>query len=76
MTQTVSFELPEGIDLSEVEARFLFAGELHRKGKISLGQAAEMVGVTKFTFIEMMGKYGFSIFSESVEDLLHDIEHA
>jgi hypothetical protein len=36
------------------------AGTLYEKGKLSLGQCAQMVGISKRTFIETMGHYGFS----------------
>jgi len=50
------------------------AGELYVREKLSLGQAAEVAGLSKRAFIEIMGKYGFSIFSESIEDFRHDLE--
>ena len=68
--------LPENVELDEKEAKFILAGELYKKEKITLGQAAQIVGVTKKSFIELMGLYGFSVFSDKVEDLIHDIENA
>jgi hypothetical protein len=35
-----------------------------------------MAGVSKRTFIELLGKYGVSIFSDSVDDLHSDIKNA
>ncbi|HNT50835.1 MAG TPA: hypothetical protein PKK67_09620 [Cyclobacteriaceae bacterium] len=35
-----------------------------------------MAGFSKRTFIELMGKYGFSVFSDSIEDLRSDIKNA
>ena len=40
------------------------------------GQVAEMAGLSKRVFIEIMGVYGVSIFSESIEDLHSDIANA
>jgi predicted HTH domain antitoxin len=50
--------------------------QLFEDGILSSGQAAEMVGVSKRAFIEIMGKYGVSIFSESADDLRNDIGNA
>jgi hypothetical protein len=35
---------------------------------------AEVAGLSKRAFIEIMGKYGFSVFSESIEGFRHDLE--
>ena len=72
--KTVSLELPE--EMSEVELRIIIAGELYEREKLTLGQASKLAGLTTRSFIEMMGKYGFSIFGDSTEDLLTDIQNA
>ena len=48
----------------------MVAGVLYEKGKLSAGEAAEIVGASKRTFIEFLGKYGFSIYSYTSEELL------
>lgn len=62
--------------MSGYDFSMMIASKLYEKKKISLGQAARMVGITKRTFIELLGKYGVSIFSSSVTDLQSDIENA
>lgn len=72
----VSFVLPENLDLNEPELKILLAGELYERGKLSLGQAADLAGLSKRAFVEIMGMYEFSLFSKSEEDLLSDIANA
>jgi predicted HTH domain antitoxin len=74
--QTISVKLPLFASVSEFDARVILAGELYVRGRLSLGQAAEIAGLSKRAFIEIMGKYGFSLFSESIEDFRHDLETA
>jgi predicted HTH domain antitoxin len=74
--QTISVKLPLFASVSEFDARVILAGELYVRGRLSLGQAAEVAGLSKRAFIEIMGKYGFSLFSESIEDFRHDLETA
>jgi predicted HTH domain antitoxin len=74
--KTITLPLPDTFNLSEMELKIILAGELYERKKLSLGQAAELAGLSKRTFIEIMGKYGFSLFSDSEEDLLSDIENA
>ena len=72
--KTVSIELPENI--SETELKIILAGELYEREKLTLGQAADLAGLSKRAFIEMIGKYGFSLFGDSVDDLMADIKNA
>lgn len=74
--KTLTLDIPDSVDFNEVEAKMLLAGMLYERGKLTLGQAAQLAGLTKRSFIEMMGKNGFSIISDSLEDLHSDIENA
>lgn len=72
----ITFELPDSIDIPEFDLKMILACQLYQQAKLSSGQAAGMVGISKREFIELMGKYGYSIFSESVTDLRSDIANA
>ncbi|HLW18745.1 MAG TPA: UPF0175 family protein [Cyclobacteriaceae bacterium] len=67
--------LPESFDVSEAELKILIAGELYERQKLSLSQLAQLAGMSTRGFIEIMGKYGFSLFSKSEDDLISDIEN-
>jgi len=73
--KTLTINLPDNLDIEEFEAKMLFAGQLHAKGKITLGQAADIVGISKRAFVEIMGRFGFSMFNYSVDDLKRELEH-
>jgi predicted HTH domain antitoxin len=66
--KTISITLPELSGLSEFDVKIILAGELYVRERLSLGQAADLAGLSKRAFIEIIGKYGFSIFSESMDD--------
>lgn len=72
--KTVTLTVPD--DLDENEISMLVASRLYEKGKLSLGQAAELAGLTKRTFSELLGRYGVSIFNYPAADLASDIENA
>ena len=74
--KTIHLNIPDTIDLSVREAKMLLASRLYEKGKLSLGQAAELVGLSKRTFMEILGDYDVSIFNYSAEDLDNDIKNA
>lgn len=72
----LTIDLPEYIDLDEYSARMMLAGKLYEQEKLTLGQAAAFVGLSKRVFIETIGRYGFSIMSDNLDDLHSDIENA
>lgn len=73
--KTIKIKLPNSIDIDEKEVSLLLAIALYTKSKLSLGQAAELVGLTKRAFIELLGTYGASLFS-SPNELLKDLKNA
>ena len=74
--RTVSIKLPETLDLDDKEIAMIIASNLYQKGKISLGQAAELAGLTKRTFSELLSKYDVSIFNYPPSELSRDVKHA
>ncbi|MCF8461569.1 MAG: UPF0175 family protein [Flavobacteriales bacterium] len=74
--RTIRLHIPDDFELSEHDLCMILASKLYEDGKLTAGQAAAMVGVSKRTFIELLGKYGVSIFGTSIEDLNSDIANA
>ena len=63
-------------DIDEQEVKTFLAARLYEKGSLSLGQAAEVAGYSKRTFMELLGNYGVSIFNYSDNELETDILNA
>lgn len=70
----MTVQIPDSID--EREAKMLLAAKLYEKGSLSLGQAAELVGYSKRTFMELLGNYGVSVFDYTEAELEKDILNA
>jgi predicted HTH domain antitoxin len=64
----VTVKIPKTAGLTEFDVTMTLASRLYELGKISSGQAAEMVGLSKRAFIELLGKYNVSIFGYTLED--------
>lgn len=73
--KTITIQLPE-TELSDFEARMILASKLYEMGRLSSGQAARVVGVSRREFIETVGTYGVSVLQYSPEELAQDIENA
>ena len=74
--KTISLNIPDSLDIDDHEVAMLVATRLYEQGKLSLGQAAQLVGITKRAFIELLGSYNISIFNFPVSDLQKDVLNA
>ena len=74
--KSVTINLPDSVDMTQQEVITALAAQLYEMGKLTLGQAAELSGFTKRTFMELLGKYGVSVFNSSADDLDTDIQNA
>jgi predicted HTH domain antitoxin len=75
-TVRLNIELPNTINKTEFELKTLLASTLYEKEELSLGQAARAAGLSKRAFIEILGNYNVSIFSENEDELRSDIANA
>lgn len=74
--KTVKLNFPDTFDIDDREITMILASRLYEDGKLSLGQAADLVGLTKRTFMEMLGKYGVSVFNYPASELSRDVKNA
>ena len=74
--KTLTLTIPDNVDLDNREAAMLLATRLYEQGKLSSGQAAELAGYSKRTFIELLGSYNVSIFNYDEQELEKDIRNA
>jgi predicted HTH domain antitoxin len=74
--RTIQLNIPDNVDLKDYDFSMILAAKLYEDAKLSAGQAAEIVGLSKRAFIKMLGKYGVSVLSTSISDLHLDIENA
>ncbi|MDF3821839.1 UPF0175 family protein [Leptospira sp. 96542] len=75
--KSLSFQVPDQIDLNEYDFKMAMAVKLYETGKISIGQAADIVNLSKSSLIDVMKNFGSSIlFGYSADDLKNDLENA
>ncbi len=65
--------LPAQIDTKLFDVQIYLAAKLYQDAVLSAGQAAEVTGISKRAFIEILGHYRVSAFGESISDLNSDI---
>lgn len=74
--KTLTLKLPDTLDIDERQIALLVSTRLYEQGRLSLGQAAEVAGLTKRTFAELLGSYNVSIFNFPASDLSKDVANA
>ena len=52
----------------------LLVVELVREGRISTGKGAELLGISKWSFIQVLAERGVDYFTESPEELAAQVE--
>ncbi len=74
--RTVNLKIPDTVNLDDKDITMIVASTFYEKGKLSLGQAAELAGLSKTTYSELLGKYGVSIFNYPPTELSRDVKNA
>ena len=66
-------DLPEAMGESreafEQELKFLVAAKLYELGRITSGRAAELAGLNRVEFLDLLGRYRISVFNYPLEEL-------
>jgi predicted HTH domain antitoxin len=74
--KTLQIEIPDFVEVDAKDLKFILASTLYEQGKLSLGQAAELNGVSKRTFTELLGQYGVSVFNYDAGEVEDDVKNA
>tara|TARA_R100001143_G_C3361257_1_gene136185 strand:+ start:203 stop:445 length:243 start_codon:yes stop_codon:yes gene_type:complete len=74
--KTLTINIPNTVDIDDKEARMSLASKLYERGKLTLGQAAELTGYSKETFMELLAEYNVSLINHPADELDEDIENA
>jgi predicted HTH domain antitoxin len=74
--KTITLEIPDSVDVNNQDVAMIVSTRLYQQGRLSLGQAAEVAGLSKRTFAELLGKYEVSIFNFPATDLSKDVANA
>ncbi len=74
--KTLTLNIPDTLEIDNRDLAMLVSTKLYEQGKLSLGQAAEVAGLSKRTFAELLGSYNVSIFNFHAADLTSDVANA
>jgi len=72
----LTVQIPDSLKMNDFELKMMIASKLFEDGKLSSGQAAEIVGISKRSFVELLDKYNVSLFGYDYEELEEDLKNA
>ena len=64
--------IPERLQLNVRETKRFLAAKMYEAGKLSLGQAAELAGLSTRAFAEILADYNVSLINYPPADILRD----
>jgi predicted HTH domain antitoxin len=70
--KTITLNIPDKMELEPKETVKFLAAKLYETGKLSLGQAAELAGLSKVAFSEILSDYNVSLFNYPSEEIKRD----
>lgn len=68
----LTLHIPENLNLDERETKRFLAAKMYETGRLSLGQAAELAGLSKVAFAEILSDYDVSLINYSPSDIERD----
>lgn len=71
---TMTIQVPEALEKEHEETTRFIAAKLYEAGKLTLGQAAEMCGMRKWDFPEILAKFNVDYFQYSSKDLINEFK--
>jgi len=74
--QTLQIQLPDFINIDAQEIQMILATRLYEKSMLSIGQAAQLAGMSKRTFMELLAQYHVSVLNYPAEDIMQDLNNA
>lgn len=74
--KTITLNISDSLEMNNKEFLMIVSTRLYEQGKLSLGQAAELAGLTKRTFAELLFHYNVSLFNFPASDLISDVKNA
>ncbi len=68
----MTFTVPGNLNLNEKDTKRFLAAKMYESGKLSLGQASELAGLSKVAFSEILSDNDVSLVNYPLSDLIRD----
>ncbi len=75
MNGVVEVKLPSDLGITDFEVKMIVASRLYESGRLSTGEAAEIVNLSKRAFLELLSDFGVSVFGYNETELAEDLKN-
>lgn len=72
---SITLAIPDNIGLTEKETKRFLAAKLYESGKLSLGQAAKLAGLSIVAFSEILADFNVALFNYDPSEIKKDVEN-
>lgn len=69
---TLVLNIPDKMDLDAKETSRFLAAKLYEAGRLTLGQSAELAGLSKVAFAEILSDYNVSLINYPASEIKRD----
>jgi len=71
---TLTLEVPASLEHDREDTLRFLAAKLYESGRLTLGQAAQIAGMKKWDFAEILSNYGVDYIQYTFEDVMADVK--
>lgn len=68
----LTLTIPDSLNLNEKDTKRFLAAKMYESGKLSLGQAADLAGLSKVAFSEILGDFNVSLINYHPSEIIRD----
>jgi predicted HTH domain antitoxin len=68
----LTLSVPDNLNLNENDTKRFLAAKMYESGKLSLGQASELAGLSKVAFSEILSDYDVSLINYPLSEVIRD----
>ena len=72
----LTLTIPDSVHVSQADAQIMLAVKLFETGRLPLGKAAAVAGLSYRVFHELLVKYGVPVVSMTEEDVRMEVDNA
>jgi len=69
---TITLQVPDILAECQNDTVRFIAAKLYESGKLSLGQAADVAGLSKVAFSEILGDYDVALLNYPISEIIRD----
>ena len=74
--KNINIQIPDSLEMTDEEIKIFIAAKFFEVGKLSMGQAAEISGLSLSDFMDKLFEYNISVFNYSASELEKDVNNA